>query len=95
MIDAAVLIPLVIVAITQMIKMASPKVTGWITILVAFVVAVIVSLSSLVLPVEVIGIPRISIGAALFNALVAIGITASFAKAGGGASGDNSTAYRQ
>ena len=91
MVEAAVLVPMVIIAITQMIKMASPKVTGWITILVAFVVAIVMSLLSLALPTEVIGIPRVSIGEALFSALTAIGITAAFAKAGGGAAGDGGT----
>ena len=91
MVDATVLIALVIIAITQMIKMVSPRVGGWITILVAFVVAVVISLLSFVLPAEVIGIPQVSIGQALFSALTAIGITVAASKAGGGAAGDDST----
>ena len=60
MVDATILIALAIIAITQMIKMVSPRVGGWITILVAFVVAVVISLLSFALPAEVIGITRVS-----------------------------------
>ena len=91
MVDATVLIALVIIALTQMIKMASPRVGGWVTILVAFVVAIAISLLSFVLPTEVIGIPHVSIGQAIFSALTAIGITVAASKAGGGAAGDGST----
>ena len=89
MVETSVLIPIVIIAITQMLKMANPQIKGWATIVVAFVVALVVSIASFLLPTEVIGIPKTSIGMAIFDALVAIGITASAAKAGGGASGDN------
>ena len=88
MIDSAVLIPLVIIAITQMIKMASPKVNGWVAILVAFVVAIVISLLSFVLPTEIIGIPHVSIGGAIISALGAVGVTVLASKAGGGARGD-------
>ena len=91
MVDATLLVSLVIIAITQMIKMASPKVTGWVTILVAFVVAVLISVLSFVIPTEVIGIERLSIGGALIAAFGAIGITVAAGKAGGGAAGDEST----
>lgn len=90
MVEATLLIPLVIIAITQMIKMASPKVTGWVTILIAFVVAIVVSLLSFLLPSEVLGIPHVSIGGALISALSAVGVTVLASKAGGGASGDES-----
>lgn len=89
MVDATILIPLVIIAITQMIKMASPKVSGWITILIAFVVAIVISVLSFVLPTEVLGIPHVSIGGALISALSAVGVTVLASKAGGGASGDD------
>ena len=85
MVDATVLIPLVIIAITQMIKMASPKVSGWVTILIAFVVAIVVSLLSFILPTEVLGIPNVSIGGAIISALSAVGVTVLASKAGGGA----------
>ena len=91
MVDATVLIPLVIIAITQMIKMASPKVSGWVTILIAFVVAIVVSLLSFILPTEVLGIPNVSIGGAIISALSAVGVTVLASKAGGGATGDEST----
>lgn len=91
MVDATILIPLVIIAITQMIKMASPKVTGWLTILIAFVVAIVVSLLSFILPTEVLGISHVSIGGALISALSAVGVTVLASKAGGGAAGDGST----
>lgn len=89
MVDATILIPLVIIAITQMIKMASPKVTGWITILIAFVVAIVVSLASLVLPASITGIEHVTIGGALISALSAVGVTVLASKAGGGAAGDD------
>lgn len=94
MVGAELLIPLVIIAITQMIKMAAPAVKGWVTILVAFVVAIVVSLLSFVVPTEVIGIEHVSIGGALISALSAIGVTVLASKAGGGASGDGHTLVR-
>lgn len=89
MVDPTILIPLVIIAITQMIKMASPKVTGWITILIAFIVALVVSIASVTLPSTVTGLPHVTIGAAIISALGAVGVTVLASKAGGGASGDN------
>lgn len=83
MIEATVFIPLVIVAITEMIKMGSPQVHGWVTILVAFLVAIVVSVISLVIPPELTGIPEITVGSAIYSALVAVGISASFKKASG------------
>lgn len=91
MVDATILIPLVIIAITQMLKMAFPAIKGWLTILIAFVVAIIVSLLSFTLPTEVLGVERISIGGALISALSAVGVTVLASKAGGGATGDGST----
>lgn len=89
MVDPTLLIALVIIALTQMVKMASPKVTGWVTILIAFVVGILISVLSFVLPTEVIGIERLSVGGALIASLTAIGITVAAGKAGGGTSGDN------
>lgn len=91
MVDATILIPLVIIAITQMIKMASPKVNGWITILIAFVVAIVISVLSFVLPTEILGIAHVSIGGALISAFSAVGVTVLASKAGGGSAGDEST----
>ena len=91
MVDATILIPLVIIAITQMIKMVSPKVNGWITILTAFVVAIVISLLSFVLPTEILGIAHVSIGGALISALSAVGVTVLSSKAGGGSAGDGTS----
>lgn len=88
MVDSAILIPLVIIALTQMIKMASPKVNGWITILIAFVVAIVVSVLSFVLPSEITGIVHVTIGGAVISALSAVGVTVLASKAGGGSAGD-------
>jgi hypothetical protein len=88
--DATILIPLVIIAITQMVKMASPKVGGWVTILIAFAVAIVVSLLSFILPTEVLGIAHISIGGAVISALGAVGVTVLASKAGGGTIRDRS-----
>lgn len=81
--DISAFIGLVIIAITQMVKMALPRVTGWITIFVAFVVGVLVA----ILDVRI-GLTDITIAQGIQSALAAIGGTALFSKAGGGASGD-------
>lgn len=86
MVDAIVFIPLVIIAITQMVKMAFPQITGFLTIVVAFIVGVVVALVD-----RSIGVTDITIAQGLVYALGAIGITAVAAKAGGGAKGDDNT----
>ena len=89
MVDAIVFIPLVIIAVTQMIKMAFPQVTGFLTILVAFAVGVVVALVD-----RSIGVVDITIAQGLVYALGAIGITAVAAKAGDGAKGDDNVPAR-
>lgn len=89
MIEAAVLIPLLIIAVTQMVKMALPQVTGFVTILVALVVGVVVALVD-----TEIGVPDVTIAQGLVHALGAIGITALASKAGGGAKGDDTVPAR-
>lgn len=89
MVDAIVFIPLVIIAITQMVKMVFPQITGFLTILVAFGVGVVVALVD-----RSIGVTDISIAQGLVYALGAIGITAVAAKAGGGAKGDDNVPAR-
>ena len=84
MVDAAVFIPLIIIAVTQMVKMAFPKVTGFVTIVIAFAVGIVVALID-----THIGVTDVTIATALVLALGAIGITAIAAKAGGGAKGDD------
>lgn len=87
--DAAIFIPLIIIAITQMIKMALPQITGFLTILIAFVVGLVVALID-----EAIGVSDITIAQGLVLALSAVGITAIAAKAGGGAKGDDEVPAR-
>lgn len=89
MVDAIVFIPLIIIAITQMVKMAFPQIIGFLTILVAFAVGIVVALID-----KSIGVTDITIAQGLVYALGAIGITAVAAKAGGGAKGDDSVASR-
>lgn len=89
MIDATILIPLLIIAVTQMVKMALPQVTGFITILIALVIGVLVA----VLDVPM-GIADITIAQGLYYGLGAVGITALASKAGGGAKGDDTVAPR-
>lgn len=87
MVEATLFIPLIIIAITQMVKMVFPQVTGFLTILIAFVVGVVVALVD-----RSIGVTDITIAQGLVYALGAIGVTVVASKAGGGASGDgNST----
>ena len=83
MVEAALFIPLIIIAITQMIKMAAPGVNGWVTIIVAFAVGVLVALTD-----QFIGVTDVNVAQGLVFALGAIGITSAFSKAGGGAKGD-------
>lgn len=89
MVDAIVFIPLIIIAITQMVKMAFPQITGFLTILVAFVVGIVVALID-----RSIGVTDITVAQGLVYALGAIGITAIAAKAGGGAKGDDNVPAR-
>jgi hypothetical protein len=84
MVEATIFIPLLIIAVTQMVKMALPQVTGFLTILVAFVVGVVVALVD-----KEIGVVDVTIAQGLVLALGAVGITAIAAKAGGGAKGDD------
>lgn len=83
MVEAIVFIPLIIIAITQMVKMAFPQITGFLTIVIAFVVGIVVSLVD-----TAIGVQDVTVAQGLVLALGAIGVTAVAAKAGGGANGD-------
>lgn len=86
MVDAAIFIPLVIVAVTQMIKMAIPGIKSWVTVLLALVVGILIAVVD-----GAIGVTNITIAQGVVFALEAIGITAVAAKAGGGARGDNTS----
>lgn len=81
-ISALVFIPLVIVAVTQMFKMALPQISGFITILIAVVVGIIVALID-----TSIGVTDVSVAQGIFLALTAVGITTAASKAGSGGSG--------
>jgi hypothetical protein len=89
LVSASLFVPLIIVAITQMLKMALPQITHWVTILVAVGVGILVALVD-----GAIGVTDITIAQGLVFALEAIGITAIASKAGGGAKGDDSTPAR-
>lgn len=89
MVEATLFIPLIIIAITQMVKMALPQITGFVTIIVAFMVGVIVALVD-----HSIGVVDVTVAEGLVYALGAVGITAIAAKAGGGAKGDDNLPAR-
>lgn len=82
-VQASLFIPLLIVAVVQLVKMALPTVKGWFTVIVALVVGIVVALID-----TNIGVQNITVAQGIVYALGAIGITTAFAKAGGGASGD-------
>lgn len=85
--EAVIFLSVVIIALTQMVKMALPQqVVGWVTIIVALVMGVIASLFATWL-----GLAPITPAEGIVAALGAIGITTSFGKAGGGTAGDGST----
>lgn len=83
MVEAAIFIPLVIIAITQMLKMAFPGIAGFVTILIAFCVGLVVALVD-----QFVGVTDVSIAQGLVLALGAVGVTVLANKAGGGAHGD-------
>ena len=84
MVEATLFIPLLIVALTQLIKMAIPTVAGWLTVIVALIVGIVVAVID-----QFIGVTDISIAQGLVFSLGAIGISVVAAKAGGGARGDS------
>lgn len=82
--EAIVFLSVVIIALTQLVKMSLPeRVTGWITIIIALVMGVIVSLFA-----GWLGLLPVTPAQGIVAALGAIGITAAFGKAGGGTAGD-------
>lgn len=89
MIEASYFIPFLIIAATQVVKMALPQVTGFVTILIAFIVGVIVALID-----TKIGVGDITVAQGLVYAGSAVGITTLASKAGGGAKGDDTTPAR-
>lgn len=83
MVETTLFISVVIIALVQMLKQAIPGIQGWVTILIAFAVGIVVALLATAL-----GLVPISIAQGILAALGAIGITATASKAGGGAKGD-------
>lgn len=82
--ESAAFLAVVILALTQMVKMALPEqVHGWVTIIIAFVVGVIVAVFA-----GPLGLADTTIAEGLVGALGAIGISSAFSKAGGGVDGD-------
>lgn len=86
LVQATIFIPLLIIAVTQIVKMFVPAVNGAITILVALALGVVVALVD-----THIGVADINIAQGVVLALGAVGITVLASKAGGGAAGDGTT----
>lgn len=84
--DAVVFIGVVIVAITELIKMAAPAVKGWVTIVVALAAALVVALVD-----GFIGVTDITIAQAFVAWFGAVGFSTLAGKAGGGSRGDATT----
>lgn len=82
-VPAAVFVPFLIIAATQVIKMYVPKVNGAVTILVALALGVLVALLD-----THIGVSDINVANGLVLAGAAVGIVVTASKAGGGAKGD-------
>ena len=85
MVDAVLFIGLVIVAITQVIKLLAPQITGVATIAVAFAVGIIVALID-----QLVGVTDVSIAEGVVASFGAIGLSSLAGKAGGGSPGDGS-----
>lgn len=69
MVDSAVFIGAIIIAITEAIKMLAPKVSGALTIIVAVLVGITVALLG-----PAIGIVQISVAQGILTALAAVGV---------------------
>lgn len=80
MVEATLFVPLMIVAVTQIVKMILPNVKGWLTIIVAIVLGVVVAMLD-----THIGVTDITIAQGIVLALEAIGVTVLAKKAGGNA----------
>lgn len=78
MIEGSLFIGLIIAAITQLIKMASPNVQGWLTIIVAFLVGIAIALIDVL-----IGVEDLTIAQGIMGALTAIGYASLAKKASG------------
>lgn len=74
--DSLLFISLMIVALTQMTKSISPNVKGWVTIVVALLIGVLVSLFG-----SFLGLDSISLAEGIASALGAVGISVTADKA--------------
>lgn len=83
MVEAAIFVPLIIIAVTQLLKQWVPGIYGKLTVLIAFAVGILVALVD-----GFIGVTDITIAQGIVFALEAIGVTVLASKAGGGARGD-------
>lgn len=82
--ESVLFLSVVIVALTQLVKMALPEqVHGWLTILVALVMGIVASLLA-----DWLGLDATTPAEGIVSALGAIGISTAFGKAGGGVDGD-------
>ncbi|HYG84595.1 MAG TPA: hypothetical protein VD907_07015 [Verrucomicrobiae bacterium] len=81
--EAVIFIGLVVVAITQIIKMFVPAVNGAVTIIVALIVGAVVGALD-----QVLGVTDVTIAEGIAGALNGIGLSTLAGKAGGGTAGD-------
>lgn len=82
--ESVLFLSVVIIALTQLIKMAVPeRVSGWLTIIIALVMGVIASLAA-----NWLGLLPTTPAEGIVAALGAIGISTAASKAGGGTAGD-------
>lgn len=77
-VEATLFIPLIIVALTQLVKMVFPQISGFLTILVAFIVGIVVALVD-----TSIGVKDVTVAQGLVLALTAIGLSVVASKAAG------------
>lgn len=88
--EAVLFLSVVVIALTQLVKMALPQqVQGWITIIIALVVGVLASIFA-----NWLGLLPTTPAQGIIAALGAIGITTAFGKAGGGTTGDSSVVLK-
>lgn len=78
-VEATLFIPLIILATTQLIKKAIPSVQGWLTIIVALLLGVLVAFVDTKIGV----VPDINVAQGIVLGLGAIGISVAANKAGG------------
>lgn len=78
MIDSTIFITTVIVAVTQVLKFAHPKVTGIVTVLCAVVIGILASVFA-----PKIGIAPLSIAQGILDGLAAVGLHTLASKVGG------------